>query len=318
MPYKQRDAWHRQMREYLGRKEADLKPSSYMVYRTALETCGELLGHPNPGLVPLEEMRRLDREYPWAESTAAGQLRICKDFLIKSGNREAEWWAVHRKYMPASDSVWLTEEEAERAERAAFDLGLLHRVHLAITLNEGLRPYDARQLTVRNGLEAVRQRTSMILGKGRNGGKIALQVFSLNTQEILREYLDYRVQLVEASGMDYDHLLIRPRKLKREQARQGDPILWDYPFQRRLQAEIVETSGIRPWKIKDSRKSCGRFAWQYNGENERAAANILRHEQPDTSFKWYIGIPQVVALRQIDRVRVRKPCPAPLVQISQH
>ena len=317
MPYANDSAWRRATRTYLNRKKPDLTVRSYRVYRRALDLSGELLGEPNPREVTLERLRELERDWTLSESTGANQLRILKDFLVKLGNPDAKWWAVHKQYRPASDSVWLSEGECDKATEAAAMLGLHHQVLLTLSLECGLRPYDMRCLTLENGREAVSQRTSMILGKGKNGGKIALQVFSLNTAQILRWYLGWREDMVSRTGIDYDALLIRPAKIAHGQLMKGDPMPWTYDYQLRLHAEIVESTGIRTWKLKDNRKTCGQHAWLNNGRNERAAANVLRHESPDTSFKFYIGVPQLITMEQMDRtwkLGIRKIAPEQRIQ----
>ena len=317
MPYANDSAWRRATRTYLNRKRPDLTKKSYCVYRRALDLSGELFGEPNPRLISLETLRQLERNWPLSESTGANQLRILKDFLVKTGNPEAKWWTVHLQYRPASDSVWLTEEECERVLIASARLGLHHQVLTALTLECGLRPHDMRCMRLQNGIEAVQQRVSWILGKGKNGGKVDQQIFSLNAVQILRWYLEERRELVERSGVDYDALFIRPLERRRGQLRKGDPVPWTYDYQLDLQAEIVSLSNVRKWKLKDNRKTCGHHAWEMNGRDERAAANVLRHSNPSTSFKFYIGAPQQIKVEQMDRTwtqGIRKSHPEATVQ----
>jgi len=309
MPYAQRDAWHRQMREYLDRRKR-LSSGSRDTYRYVLEKAGTALDLVHPRDVRLEEMESLAGRVPeWrSQNTRAWNLRIVRAFLRWAGNRQARDWEIMDSPRPAVDGVFLSELEVAHVRTVAHSLGLEHELLFSLGVDNGLRSVDMRRLTVKNAQEAIRTRVSEIRGKGRNGGKVAPQVFNRMTVPLLYQYLQVRRQMVDVTGMDSDLFLVR---VSRNGKTKGHLVSWSPEYLGHLTVGISEAAAI-DFRCHDMRRTCGNRLHRA-GQPIEMIAKVLRHECPDLTFKCYIGIMREEMLDAIDAL-TPETCPERPIQ----
>ena len=313
MPYKERGPFHVAMRAWLK----DLRPpdavstigaikqtSSHKYEATVLEA-GTYLSFPEPKKITLEQMRWLESQFSGGESTVANKASIFRQFLKSSGNRDAMRWKIKARHGSVSMTrVWLNERQVFKVRQEAQKMGLLMELTYSLAVDMGLRAVDCMNLTIRNAEEFLDYGRSMILGKGRNGGKIAEQFFSQATTDPLVRYLDAREKWTLETGMDSDRLLVlKVRGNRIIPIRYEDHI--DYPIM-----DLSDLCGFR-FRFHDLRATFGNRLHK-RGYPVETIAHLMRHENPGVTFKRYIGMDQ-------DRMRdaMDSLCPATSSQLPR-
>ena len=283
MPYAKIDAWHRHMREF----EKDLgkvKPGTIKNYRSWFEEAYRIVGEgKDPSKLTKEDLRKIELETHGNENSLAIKLREIRYFLRCCGCKPAQQWKILYYTRPSINGVFLKEAQLADARGIAQMLGIYHELIFSLTMDMGLRPVDALNLTKKNANEFLYGGGSEILGKGKNGGKRAYQQVNTDTLPVLSEYMKLRVQLVKMSGTDPEQLLIMQNRrcLKTFKVR---GMTYDDVYD--IYVELREETGI-PFTPKDGRKTCGNRL-SYVADLPTVAI-LLRHENPNTSFKHYIG-----------------------------
>jgi integrase len=301
MPYKHRDAWHRQMRDYLKEVGQTSNRDTVTKYRGYLEESGQLLGFPDPSMVKVQEIRSCESRLRGRENTVCVKAHVLKTFLKWTGNRDAAKWRISHKLRPKVDGVFLSEEQVAYVRAIARSMSMEHELTFSLAVDMGLRCIDMSRLTLANAEEWERSRMSCILGKGRNGGKRADQGLSLITLPLLTMYLERRRELV-AKHAESDHLLLFEHRNR---------LHWmTAKHIGKLMAQLSEQSGIR-FRAHDGRRTCG-HRMHRAGVPIETVAKVLRHETIDQAFKCYIGIQWDETLNALDRLQ---PCPEPLSQL---
>lgn len=298
MPYKHRDPWSRAVRAYIAEQTGLAERTEY-IYREWLNRAGELLGRPNPRNVRLCDMALLESKLGDSENTRAVRATIVRKFLISMENREALGWKIISRQRPKQDGVFLMENEIEDIRKTARKMGVVYEILFSLGVDNGMRSVDMRRLTVRNAKQFMEHGHSMILSKGRNGGKRRLLIMSELTFSPLVRYLELREEMVKRHGTTHQALLLA------ESWKGLNPpgVRW---IGRNMQ-RLSEASGIR-FTCHDLRRTFGNRHWRIGTPIETIAA-LMGHETIDQTFKCYIGV-QFSDMREAQL----KLCPSPLSQ----
>jgi integrase len=283
MPYAKNDAWHRDMREF-EKNLGKVRHKTVLVYRRWFEEAYQIVGEgKSPADLTKEDLRKLELETHGNENSLAIKLRQVRYFLRCSGCKAAQQWRITFQTRPSVKGVFLKEPQVLECRKIAEMLGVEHALIFTLTMDMGLRPVDMLNLTVTNAEQFMYAGGSVILGKGKNGGKLAYQATNPISVQPLVEYLRHRNQLIKQSGMVSDYLLLRRDNRWKKQfllRRMSYDDIWA------LYADLREATKI-PFTPKDGRKTCGnRLSYVVDLPT---AATCLRHENPNTTFKHYIG-----------------------------
>jgi len=262
MPYKRRDAWHRQMREYLKEK-AHISAMTRAHYTQALDLAGGLLEWPNPSKVSLAEMHRLEATMKRSSNTRAIYCSVIRTFLRWSGNRDAMRWTISAKAQAKVDGVFLSEPTVETLRLVSRRLSNDHELLYSLAVDNGCRLIDMERMTVQNAKEMLNCQLSMILSKGRGGGKMRPLALNSYTIAPLAKHLE---------GREGATRLFPYRKLQ---------------MYRKLK-QISEASGVR-FAPHDLRRTFGNRHWRA-GTPIETIARLMGHESVDMTFKAYIGV----------------------------
>lgn len=283
MPYANNSAFARQMRAYLTDKSRRLPEKSVTLYRQWLEQSGERLGWTEPKHITLEQLEALEADYMgmYAESTVTEKMSILRDMLRVAGNQDARRYKMLCSMQPAKDSVYLTEEQVARCRLLARQRSNVHELIFSWMTDNGLRPVDVQRLTVQNARELLDTGESMILGKGRNGGKIAKLVLSPMTRRPLAQYLSERKKFPDVE--QHQQLMLH--------VFQKRTIIMSRTFLHQRIKETFKEIGLDA-KSRDLRKTCGNRVYKLTRDIGMSAM-ILRHSNPGTTFKHYIGADSV-------------------------
>lgn len=283
MPYANNTAFARQMRAYLSDKSRRLPARTVTMYRQWLEDSGERLGWANPMNITLRQLESLEAEYMaiYAQCTVTEKMSILRDMLRTLGNKDALRYKLLSSMQPAKDSVYLTEEQIARLRLLSRRMSNVHELIYSLMVDNGLRPVDVQRLTVSNARELLDLGESMILGKGRNGGKVAKLVLSPMTRAPLLKYLEARKGMPGAS--EEQHLMVHV--FQRKTVRMSHSYIW-----RRIK-DVFKAAGMDA-KCRDLRKTCGNRVYKLT-RDVAMSAMILRHSSPGTTFRHYIGADSV-------------------------
>lgn len=279
MPYANNTAFARQTREYIKTKRR-LPEKTTHKYQTLLEMIGERMEWKAPREITITDMENLESGMmaEYSESTIALCLWLLKDLLEMVGNNQSKRFKSLCSMQPARDSVYLTEEQMAKGRLLARSRSNTTELLFSLMVDNGLRPVDVERLTIRNARELMESGRSVILGKGRNGGKEALMVMSPMTRKPLMIYLTERRKIANAD--QFEELFITKGKdgLTR-------PFTRHYTYQ--PVREILLSLGLDA-SPKDLRKTCGNRVYRETHDIAMSAL-ILRHNSPGTSFRHYIG-----------------------------
>lgn len=293
MPRKYRGAYHDHMREYLAylrppgttSEKGVVRQKTIGEYRSMLTEAGELLGFPPPKQVTLDQLKALERQVGGnSDRTITRKLTTIRAFLKWCGNDAAQRWKVRRNITPYRGGVFLNERQVARLHQAAAALGPFAELVISLAVDNGLRCVDITNLTKQNAQEFLDWGESDIRGKGRDGGKIALQMFSSYTREPLLRYLEERRRMVERTGQDPEQLVLyEVTHAKYPYLRSPEYRQW-----RRLTDVLSEEIGIK-FRMHDLRRTLGNRLWR-RGHPLELIAKILRHESSLTTLRAYIGV----------------------------
>lgn len=283
MPYANSTAFARQMRAYLSDKSRRLPAKTVTMYRQWLEDSGERLGWPNPANITLRQLESLEAEYMaiYAQCTVTEKMSILRDMLRTIGNKEALRYKMLCSMQPAKDSVFLTEEQIARLRLLARHRSNVHELIYSFMVDNGLRPVDIGRLKVSNARELLDLGESMILGKGRNGGKVAKLVLSPMTRAPLLKFLEARAKFPGAS--EDQHLMLHV--FQRKTIKMSHNYIW-------LRVKEIFADASLDAKCRDLRKTCGNRVYRLT-RDVAMSAMILRHSSPGTTFRHYIGADSV-------------------------
>lgn len=320
MPSKNRTAYRQSMRDYLN----DLRPPDTTTergvvgkraiskYTYALTEAGELLGWAPPRSIPLERMKALDGQVrAGSERTLLQKLCIIRAFLRWCGNKDAFRWRIRITIPPYRGGVFLREHQVAVLHEAAAKLGPTWELIISLAVDMGLRRVDIERLTLDNAEEFLDAQESMILGKGRNGGKIALQKLSKYTRPLLENYLEYRKILVERTGDDTRKLVVFERHHCGKQYL-GSPNNEDYSMIKKWMSKLLKLNV----GMHDLRRTLGNRLWRLDKKLE-VIAKILRHEGSEVTLKAYIGVDSDDMGEALDDLSDAAPkrCPSEACQI---
>lgn len=283
MPYKYTDPWHIQLRAYMREIGPTVAKDTVRIYRWRLDVCGKVLGYPDPRTIALITMRTLENQLPGVEANRSILARTLKTFLEWTGNRDAKRWKVSVKARPKVDGMFLTEEAVATARAAAVALGPLHHLLFSLGVDNGLRTVDMRRLTMQNAWDLGRYHRTMILGKGRNGGKPGPLELSRMTDPALGAYLDRRREISMRWNRDWDELIIYERTFPPACA--GPPAYYTINL---LLHDVATASGVQ-FRPHDLRRTYGNRLHRH-GVPIETIAKLMRHENINQAFRSYIGI----------------------------
>jgi len=304
MPYANNSAFARQMREYLKGKRGRIDPETWDMYQRVLLQHGEAFGWKDSKTITVREMevREADLMGRSSESTASVKMTILLSFLNYMGNKEARRFKKLCTIQPASDSVFMTEAEVASCRLIARGMSDMHELIFSLLTDNGLRPSDISRLTVENGRKLVQTGEAMILGKGRNGGKLGKMIISPITIPLLKRYMLGRTRMIGSETFTELILVEWPRK-------GVAPI--DRKLIYKMMAPVFERAGLDA-SPRDGRKTCGNRVYRLD-RDVAMAAMILRHGSPDVTFKHYIGADSV-DMRDV-QARIARNDPAALSQM---
>ena len=279
MPYANNTAFARQTRAYLKDKKRRLPETTTDQYGRWLDQLGEMMDWPDPKYITIADLESLEAKLMgvWGESTVAAKMTMLRDMLDQAGNKDAKRYKMLCSMQPAKTSTYLSEQEIARCRSYARTISNAHELIFSFMADNGLRPIDILRLTVQNARELLDTGQSMILGKGRKGGKRALLVLSPITREPLIRYLSERRTLPGADAMP--HLLIRQYR--------GRTIPYSDSRIYRMLTAVTHGNSLDA-SPSDMRKTCGNRIYRMT-RDVGMAAMILRHESPNTTFRHYIG-----------------------------
>ncbi|MEI6795990.1 MAG: site-specific integrase [Methanomassiliicoccales archaeon] len=311
MPYAERGPFHVAMREWLR----DLRPpeatsaigvitkKSYRDYKAYVLEAGQLLGFPKPSTVTLEQMRLLESRFRGSEGTVSIKASIFRQFLRSTGNRDAFRWRIKAKQgAPCKTRIWMHERQVAQARMEAQKMGITMELLYTLAVDMGLRAVDCQRLTLKNAEDFLLYGRSIIRGKGRNGGKLAEQFFSDMARDPLIRYMNEREKWVAETGVDYDLLLVRKVRTHRKLV----PI--DYQTDIREPTEILSEACGFMLHYHDCRATFGNRLFK-RGYSIEIIAKLMRHDNPDVTFKRYIGADQDTMRNAMDSL-----CPGASVQ----
>lgn len=283
MPYANRTAFARQMRAYLNDKSRRLPAKTITLYGQWLTDSGMRLDWPEPKSVTLRQLEDLEAEYmaSYAQCTVTEKMSILRDFLKVSGNQDARRYKLLCSMQPAQDSVFLTEEQIAKCRLNARQRSNVHELIYSWMVDNGLRPVDVERLTMSNARELLDTGESMILGKGRNGGKRAKLVLSPMTRAPLLRFLEARKKMPGSE----QHADLMVHEFQKRTVSMSRTYLW------KKVKEIFASIGLDA-KCRDLRKTCGNRVYKLT-RDVAMSAMILRHSNPGTTFKHYIGADSV-------------------------
>jgi integrase len=271
------------MRAYIVDKRRRLPKVTVDQYERWFKQFGERLDWADPKEITVRQLESLEAEMmgAFSESTIAVRMSMLRDMLICSGNKEARRYDSLCVVQPAKDSVFLSEEQMAKCRLAARRLGVMHELLFSLMVDNGLRPVDVMRLTLSNSRELLDSGESMILGKGRNGGKTAKMVLSPLTVDPLKRYLVLR-RTYPGSDTMTELVLSNYGKHTWPASRQ-------YIYVR--MKGVFSSAGMEA-KPRDLRKTCGNRVYKLT-KDVAMSAMILRHSNPGTTFRHYIGADSV-------------------------
>lgn len=270
-------------------------------YNSYIEEAGKLLGFPAPRSVTLEQMKKLESQlYATTDRTLSQKCSIVRAFLRHCGNREAMRWKYSVRLSPYRGGVFLREQQVARIREEARNLGVLTELVFSLAVDMGLRCVDMKRLTLKNAQDFLDFGESEILGKGRDGGKRALQIFNDMVEAPLRKWLAIRSKL---GGESSTQLLVREVHYRKRHylAPRKEEHMED------MMKELSERTKVH-FRAHDLRRTLGNRLWR-RGVDLETIAKILRHEGSTITLKAYIGTDS-----NDMRDAMRKLCPSPLDQ----
>ena len=279
MPFKCRDAWHRQMRAYLEARRNEVARTTLADYRGWLEDAGCLVGFQSPTRLPLAQMQRIEAETFGCSSTKLVHCAIVRNFLLWCGNVEAKRWKIISKQRPKVDGVFLNEPQVRTCRDAARSLGTEAELMFSLGVDNGMRLIDMKRLTLENAHQLLSSGVSMILSKGRGGGKLRPQALNDVTRNALLKYLEQRKRLVERYGERRELLIHEFRKAVQPMSSR---------YMRKRLTAVSGKARVR-FKPHDLRRTFGHRHWKAGTPLETIAA-LMGHESINQTFKCYIGI----------------------------
>lgn len=285
MPYRLQDHWSRPAQKYLKEIEKTISTSAWKLYRRVIRQAGKMLGYPEPKKLTLQRMKEYECALTGMDSTISIKAHVLKMFLVDQGNKEARRWKITHIQRPKVDGIFLTEEQVAICRMAARQLGPIHELTFSLGIDNGLRLIDQKRLSLKNAEELLgSSRTSMILGKGRNGGKPGPLVLSKMTAEPLRQFLEMRARAIKKYNLGP-----RPELLIVEWRTNPPGVgVMSECTMRRYNQEVCELAGIK-FGTHDRRRSYGKRL-RKAGLPIETVAKCLRQENINTAFKAYIGI----------------------------
>ncbi|MDD1771800.1 MAG: tyrosine-type recombinase/integrase [Methanomassiliicoccales archaeon] len=267
---------------------------------------GRRLGFKDGREITVKELESLESALiglKYAESTITAKMSILKDMLVYTGNKEAQRYTLLCSMQPAKDSVYLTEEQMAAFRMKARELSNVHELLFSLMADDGCRPVDIERMTLKNARELLDTGKSVILGKGRKGGKEGLLVLSPMTAGPLKRYLALSRTLKDLDS--FDQLMLNTWRGK------------TVPMTRRVinnrTTELREVTGFYV-KQRDFRKTCGNRVYKKK-RDVALAAMILRHSNPGTTFKHYIGA-DLTEMESVQR-ELADLCPDRQIQSSE-
>lgn len=293
MPPLNRTAYRQQSGEYLNSlrppntqtERGVLKKKTVRRYRSYLDEAGELLGYAPPRSITLPQMKELEgRIRAKSNRTLAQKLSVIRAFLRWCGNTDALRWRWRITITPYRGGVFLREPQVAVLHQEAAELGAMWELMISLAVDMGLRWVDVENLTLDNAEEWLAYQESMILGKGRDGGKLALQMLSQYTRPLLERYLENRKILVRRTGDT-------TRKLIVHEVYRGKRRYLAFPEEKALKQVMDYLSdkvGVR-FRFHDLRRTLGNRLWRL-GKKIETIAKILRHEDSGVTFRAYIGV----------------------------
>lgn len=310
MPFKERGAWPEASREYLNSlrpmnvqsERGVIGKATKRKYYHFIREAGEILGNPNPRSVTLEQMKALERSVGGtSERSVAVKCGRVRAFLRWTGNQAAMKWRISAHPRPYRGGVFLHERLVERLHQEARKHGPMEELIVSLGVDMGLRRVDMMRLTLTNAQNFLDVGEDEIIGKGRDGGKRALQMFSDYTRPLLLRYLEERRKLADgAEDRTGGKLLVIRVHRKR-----GDHL--STPKEARTDAlcrSLSKDLGVR-FTLHDLRRTCGNRMWR-RGVPIETIAMVLRHEDCGVTFKAYIGVDSA---NMRDALMSLNPCP---------
>ena len=264
-------------------------------YQYWLEGVGKILNWPDPRKITVQELESLEASMMGGHSESTVTVRMCilRDMLRFAGNKDIARFRPICSMQPAMDSVFLNEEQVAICRMRSRQMTIVHELLYSLMVDNGLRPVDIQRLTMDNARELLDMGQSMILGKGRKGGKLARLVLSPITREPLREYMTYR-----RTFKDHDSF---PELFLVKYHGMTKPVSTQY-----IRDRVLEVTG-KGIKSRDLRKTCGNRVYQLTRDIGMSAM-ILRHSSPNTAFRHYIGA-DASEMKAVQE-RLAKSCPA--------
>jgi integrase len=264
MPYSRRDAWSKASREFIQEKMRTTSKVTWLKYMRTMERTGKELGYVNPKDLRLQDLQLFESTLRGKSGTRSQRCTTLRAFLVWTGNKDAVRWHPIAVARPKLDGVFLTEQSVEYVRQVAHSLRGDYELIYSLAVDNGCRMIDIQRLTTRNARELLTQGISIILSKGRSGGKERPLVLSQQTFEPLTRFLrDKGKDGLLFGGISYMTLWRRMTHLSEISKVQFAP------------HDLRRTFGNRHWKI---------------GTPIETIAKLLGHESVNMTFRAYIGV----------------------------
>ena len=111
MPYKERDAFHRHLREWLKDLEHLPKKTRYS-YRLWVEEAFQVVGVQDPTKLTKQDLAKITLGMNGNRNTLAVKLRMVRCFLRWCGCKEAVRWRINFTQQPKVGGVFMSEPVA--------------------------------------------------------------------------------------------------------------------------------------------------------------------------------------------------------------
>lgn len=207
-------------------------------------------------------------------------LTVTRMFLVACRCKAASEWRFPYRIQPSANGVFLGELDVASIRATATQADPLTRLVYSLAVDNGLRVIDMRRLTMLNAQELLVNKRTMILGKGRGGGKPGPLELSRITEQPLRDWLEVRAKDAQRAPNDSPYLLAHYHR--------GQMRRISYEMIKSRIVRLSEASGIH-FRPHDLRRTYG-HRLHLLGIPIETIAKLLRHQTIDQSFRSYIGI----------------------------
>ena len=299
MPYK--NQFRRLMGAYLKGKQ-DLSPLTLRTERYWLVSAEREFNGMNPNEIKLENLFEYEARMRTGATNAANKCFALRRFLIWTGNPAVKKWKIRVRPTRKVNGTFLREDQVAYLRKCVQAKGALEELLYSLGVDNGLRAVDMERLTTQNAQDMLQSGVSVVLGKGRQGGKKRVLAMSEMTFQCLSGYLLWRKQQLEEHPLRTDRLLIaRHTQTGRSYELTAGGIYGKLK-------PIFKASGFPHLTVHDLRRTFGNRHWRI-GTPLEIIAEMMGHESVNQTFKAYIGVQLLDMVSAQQKLSKSNPCP---------